>query len=166
MPPPPALLRKNRSKKSSSESTLKKRLQKDPERLYMAPPMEPTLIQLQLIANIGDLRFHYYLPWPSMVQGPRPPQETRIAWRSGPTADRPGRLRLQQEMVQLLLDSGALIDAADTHVAAEIVSRWPAAQRPAALCLEVWEKLIRGSGGWAAAGLPLHGGHAAHRPFI
>merc|ERR1712185_600605 len=45
---------------------------------------------------------------------------------------------------------GALADAADTHIAAELVRRWPAEGRDDEVCRRVWARLVRVHNGWAA----------------
>jgi len=45
-----------------------------------------------------------------------------------------------------------LIDAADAHVAAELVTRWPAGGRDADVCAHLFRRLVRGQNGWASFG--------------
>ena len=49
-------------------------------------------------------------------------------------------------VVDALAASGAelsaLVEAADAHIGAEIVARWPAASRDVGVCLDVWRRLV------------------------
>eukprot|EP00966_Prymnesium_polylepis_P118909 2748452-Prymnesium_polylepis.1 len=55
-------------------------------------------------------------------------------------------------VVDALAASGAelsaLVEAADAHIAAEIVRLWPAAQRDDAVCQQVWRRMVSDKSGW------------------
>ena len=55
-------------------------------------------------------------------------------------------------MVNLGLDLADLVEAADAHVGAEIVSRWPAASRDVDVCLDVWRRLVHPGHGEQSSG--------------
>jgi hypothetical protein len=47
---------------------------------------------------------------------------------------------------------GALVDAADAFIAAELVARWPPQLRETDACVRAWQRLVRVDEGWAAVG--------------
>jgi len=47
---------------------------------------------------------------------------------------------------------GALVDAADAFIAAELVARWPPQLRATDACVRAWQRLVRVDEGWAAVG--------------
>ena len=50
----------------------------------------------------------------------------------------------------------SLVDASDSHIAAELVSRWPERLRDDDVCVQVWERLVKTSDGWCGEGQALH----------
>jgi len=47
---------------------------------------------------------------------------------------------------------GALVNAADAFIAAELVARWPPQLRETDACVRAWQRLVRVDEGWAAVG--------------
>ena len=60
----------------------------------------------------------------------------------------------------------SLVDASDSHIAAELVSRWPERLRDDAVCVRVWERLVKTSDGWCGEGQALYAPRRAGGPRV
>ena len=60
----------------------------------------------------------------------------------------------------------SLVEASDSHMAAELVSRWPESLRDDAVCLRVWERLVKTSDGWCGEGQAVHAPRRSGGPRV
>ena len=60
----------------------------------------------------------------------------------------------------------SLVEASDSHLAAELVSLWPESLRDGAICLRVWERLVKTSDGWCGEGQAVHAPRRSGGPRV